>query len=297
MSDRATIGTIIPRADIVKHAVRLGAEVKNIRLSDDLPDEIIADLKRLLLEHRVIFFRDQGHLDDAEQQRFAIRLSSLIPHPITVGPSENFTISETKSDRANPLNTMNMDGSFDGGRSKIAILRGAAIPLYGDHMAWSSNAAAYLDLPDPLRMLADDLWAVRCAAFDYAVMDRGMEADKKCLDDVTTATIYQTTHPIVRVHHETGERLLLLGRSIQHFVGLQRYPSQRLFERLQSYITAPTNTVYWTWKSGDVAIWDNRATECYPLKPGDRHLVGGRIASESGVPGVRRLRSRTAEAA
>ncbi|SDF39881.1 taurine dioxygenase [Bradyrhizobium brasilense] len=297
MTDTTTIGTIIRRADVVKHTLRLGAEVKNIRLSDDLPDEVITAIKQLLLEHRVIFFRDQGHLNDAEQQRFAIRLSSLIPHPTTVDPSGGVTEPETQSDRASPMNMMNMDDSFDGGRSKIAILRGAAAPPYGDHMAWSSTAAAYLDLPDPLRMLADDLWAVRCAAFDYAVTDWATESDKKCLDDVSTGTIYQTTHPIVRVHHETGERLLLLGRSIEHFVGLQRYPSQRLFERLQSYITAPENTVYWTWKSGDVAIWDNRATECYLLKPGGRHLVGERVTSESAVPGLKRLRSRTAEAA
>ncbi|MGY4399280.1 TauD/TfdA dioxygenase family protein [Bradyrhizobium sp. USDA 3315] len=297
MSDTTTIGTVIPRADIVKHALRLGAEVKHIRLSDDLTDEVITAIKHLLLEHRVIFFRDQGHLDDAEQQRFAIRLSSLIAHPTTVDPSGDFTIPKAQSYRANPMNMMNLDDSFNGARSKIAILRGAAIPIYGDHMAWSSTAAAYLDLPDPLRMLADDLWAVRCAAFDYAFTDRAMESDKKCLDDVSTGTIYQTTHPIVRVHHETGERLLLLGRSIQHFVGLQRYPSQRLFERLQSYITAPVNTVYWTWKSGDVAIWDNRATECYPLNAGGRHSAGGAVTSEQGVRGLRKLRSRAAEAA
>ncbi|MHC2432703.1 TauD/TfdA dioxygenase family protein [Bradyrhizobium sp. USDA 4451] len=297
MTDTTTIGTIIPRADIVKQALRLGAEVRNIRLSDDLPDEVVAAIKQLLLEHRVIFFRDQGHLNDDEQQRFAIRLSSLIPHPTTVDLRGNFATPKTQLDRASPMNLMNMDDSLDSVRSKIAILRGAATPLYGDHMAWSSTAAAYFDLPDSLRMLADDLWAVRCAAFDYAVMDRATESYKKCLDDVSTGTNYQTTHPIVRVHHETGERLLLLGRSIQHFVGLQRYPSQRLFERLQSYITAPVNTVYWTWKSGDIAVWDNRATECYPLKPGGRHSIGGRVTSGSGVPALKRLSSRAAEAA
>ncbi|WP_456828276.1 TauD/TfdA dioxygenase family protein [Bradyrhizobium sp. USDA 4518] len=292
-----TIGNIIPRRDIVKHALRLGAEVKNIRLSDDLSDEVIAAIKQQLLEHRVIFFRDQGHLDDAQQQRFAIRLSSLIPHPTMVDTSGDLRIRETLSDRGSRMDMMSMDGSFNAARSKISMLRGAAIPLYGDHMAWSSTAAAYLDLPEPLRMLADTLWAVRCAAFDYAVTEGATEADKKCLDDVSTGTIYQTTHPVVRVHPETGDRLLSLGRSVQNFVGLQRYPSQKLFERLQSYLTAPANMVCWTWKSGDVAIWDNRATERYPMRAGGRHLPMGPVTSDADVPSLRKLRSRAAEAA
>ncbi|MGL3104640.1 TauD/TfdA dioxygenase family protein [Bradyrhizobium sp. BR 1432] len=295
MSNTTTIGNIIPRANIVKHALRLGAEVKNIRLSDDLSDEVIAAIKQLLLEHKIIFFRDQGHLDDAQQQRFAIRLSSLIPHPTTVDANEDLRIRETLSDGAGHMDMMNMDDSVNGARPKISILRGAAIPLYGDHMTWSSTAAAYLDLPEPLRMLVDTLWAVRCAAFDYAVTEGDTEADKKRLEDVSSGTIYETVHPIVRVHPETGERLLLLGRSVQNFVGLQRYPSQKLFERLQSYLMAPGNMVRWSWKQGDVAIWDNHATERYPIgKAGGRDLI---LRVDVDEAGMKRLGSRAAEAA
>lgn len=57
---------VIPRADIVKRAARIGAEIRNIKLSGDLPDQTIAAINELLLENKVIFFRDQGHLDDAE---------------------------------------------------------------------------------------------------------------------------------------------------------------------------------------------------------------------------------------
>ncbi|WP_225648078.1 TauD/TfdA dioxygenase family protein [Bradyrhizobium australafricanum] len=285
-----TVGNIVPR--VVKRALRLGAEVENIRLSDDLSDEVVAAIKQLLLEHKVIFFRDQGHLDDAQQQRFAIRLSSLVSNPTMVDISGDLRTRKMLADRASRIDTMSIDGCFSAARPKISMLRGAAIPLYEEHMAWSSTAAAYLDLPESLRMLADALWAVRCAAFDCAVTEGATEADKKCLDDVSTGTIYQTTHPVVRIHPETGERLLLLGQSVQNFVGLQRYPSQKLFERLQSYLTAPANVVCWTWKSGDVAIWDNRATERYSMK------VGGRqVASDADVPVLTKLRSRAAEAA
>ncbi|RXH21202.1 dioxygenase [Bradyrhizobium zhanjiangense] len=298
MSGTMTIDNVIPRADIVEHADRLGAEIKNIMLSDDLSDEVIIAINRLLLERKVILFRDQGHLDDAQQQRLVLRLESLIPNPTMLDTRGDLTIRKTLPDRAcSHVDQMYDDDVVSAGPT-ISVLREAAVPRFGADIAWSNTAAAYLDLPDSLRMLADNLWAVRCAAFDHIATEGATEADKRALDDVSTGTIYETTHPIVRVHPETGERMLSLGRSVQNFVGLQRYPSQRLFELLQSYLTAPQNTLCWNWKSGDVAIWDNRATEPYPVnKIGSPHWAMDQLAIDAGVPHIRRLKSRAAEAA
>ncbi|MEY9126952.1 MULTISPECIES: TauD/TfdA family dioxygenase [Bradyrhizobium] len=299
MSGTMIIDNVIPRADIVEHADRLGAEIKNITLSDDLSDEVIIAINRLLLERKVILFRDQGHLDHAQQQRLVLRLGSLIPNPTMLDTGGDLTIRKMLPDRAcSHVDQMNDDDVFSTRRPTMSVLREAAVPRFGADIAWSNTAAAYLDLPDPLRMLADNLWAVRCAAFDHIAMEGATEADKRALDDVSTGTIYETTHPIVRVHPETGERMLSLGRSVQNFVGLQRYPSQRLFELLQSYLTAPQNTLCWNWKSGDVAIWDNRAAEPYPVnKIGSPHLAMDQLAIDAGVPHMSRLKSRAAEAA
>ncbi|APG15025.1 taurine catabolism dioxygenase [Bradyrhizobium japonicum] len=299
MSGTMIIDNVIPRADIVEHADRLGVEIKNITLSDDLSDEVIIAINRLLLERKVILFRDQGHLDDAQQQRLVLRLGSLIPNPTMLDTMGDLTIRKTLPDRAcGHVDQMTDDDVVSARRQTISVLREAAVPRFSGDIAWSNTAAAYLDLPDPLRMLADNLWAVRCAAFDHTATEGATEADKRALDDVSTGTIYETTHPIVRVHPETGERMLSLGRSVQNFVGLQRYPSQRLFELLQSYLTAPQNTLCWNWKSGDVAIWDNRATEAYPMnKIGSPHLAMDQLAIDAGVPHMRRLKSRAAEAA
>ncbi|MVT78160.1 TauD/TfdA family dioxygenase [Bradyrhizobium cajani] len=299
MSGTMTVDNVIPRADIVKHADRLGIEIKNITLSDDLSDEAIIAINRLLLEHKVIFFRDQGHLADAQQQRFVLRLGSLIRNPTMLDTRGGLTIRKTLPDGAcDHVDQMNGDDLFSAARPAISVLRGAAIPPFGGEIALSSSVAAYLDLPDPLRMLADNLWAVRFAAFDHTAMEGTTEAGRQALEDVSTGTIYETAHPIVRVHPETGERMLSLGRSVQNFVGLQRYPSQRLFELLQSYLTAPQNTLCWNWKSGDVAILDDRAIETYPVnKMGCPHWAMDRLAIDAGVPHFKRLKSRTAEAA
>src|SRR5439155_2943378 len=129
-----------------------------------------------------------------------------------------------------------------------------------------NTAAAYESLPAPLKQLADSLWAVHSNAYDYAaVRSHATEADKKYYEDVFTGTIYETEHPVVRVHPETGERTLLLGNFVQRFVGYSKSDGQKLFDLLQSHITSPENTVRWRCQAGDVAIWDNRATQHYAV--------------------------------
>lgn len=281
MSNVTTMDSVIPRSDIVKSAARLGAEIKNIRLSDGLSDEVICAISQLLLEHKVIFFRDQGHLDGAEQQRFAVRLGSLIPR------TKNGTLNSDMAPGrgSGRADRMNMDLSFGDSCPKISVLRGVAIPPDGDDIIWSNTATAYLDLPEPLRMLADNLWAVHCSAFGCTVTRHALEMDTQQFDNVFTGTICETACPVVRVHPETGERLLVLGHSVQNFVGLEKYVSQKLFDRLQSYLTARENTVSWSWKAGDVVIWDNRATERYAVKKSSgRHRLERRIAIDEDMP-------------
>ncbi|MET4262384.1 hypothetical protein ABIC09_007362 [Bradyrhizobium sp. S3.12.5] len=81
MKETASTDSVISPSDLVKRAARIGVEIRNIKLSGDLPNQTIAVINSLLLEHKVIFFRDQGHLDDAEQERFAACLGRLVPHP------------------------------------------------------------------------------------------------------------------------------------------------------------------------------------------------------------------------
>ena len=76
---------------------------------------------------------------------------------------------------------------------------------------------------------------------------------------------YETEHPVVRVHPETGKRRLLLGHFVKQFVGLGQTESATLFGLLQARITRLENTIRWTWRPGDLAIWDNRATQHYAV--------------------------------
>ncbi|QKC98903.1 TauD/TfdA dioxygenase family protein [Mesorhizobium sp. NZP2298] len=279
------IDNVIPRTSVVKRAARIGAEITNVKLSGDLPDQIIAAIKELLLDHKVIFFRDQGQLDNAEHERFARRFGKPMLSP-TLDPAKGtMSILEIGHPGGFRTDIWHIDLAYLKAYPKILMLRGVVIPPVGGDTVWSNTAAAYLDLPTPLQRLADDLWGVHTNAYDFAVFARPTEAEKNVFDEARSRATFETEHPVVRVHPETGERTLVLGAYMKRFVDVPKYDGQKLFNLFESHITAPENTVRWNWKQGDVAIWDNRATMHYAARDyGDEPRVVRRVAIEGEIP-------------
>lgn len=238
MSNPVLVNQSIPESDVVPLTGRVGAEVTGVRLGGDLSDVAIAAINQLLLKYKVIFFRGQEHLEDVEQELFARRLGELVPH-LTHGPT------------AGTASILNLDSSRGGGRAdqwhtdvtfvdaypKFSVLRGVVIPTAGGDTIWSNTHAAYESLPAPLKLLADNLWAIHSNAYDYAaVCPRASAEEKKHFEEVFTSTISETEHPVVRVHPETGEKALLLGNFVQRLVGLSKSDSAELYELFQSYV-------------------------------------------------------------
>lgn len=155
----------------------------------------------------------------------------------------------------------------------LSVLRPVAITPGGRDTAWSNLRAAYLDLPLPLRMLADELWAIYRDESAEAGESGATEASTKSPDKEFVQANVEADRPVVSVHPETGERILALGGSEGRFVGLHKDTGQKLFHLLQSYVTAPENAVRWSWKVGDIAIWDNRAAQHYPIDDNQRALI------------------------
>ena len=168
---------------------------------------------------------------------------------------------------------------------KISILRGFVIPPYGGDTVWANTVAAYDGLPPALKTLAESLWAVHSNLYDYAAArPQASAAATKQYEEVFTSTVYETEHPIVRVLR-TGERSLVLGYFFRRFVGYSQSDSNHLFEMLQSHVTRLENTVRWRWHAGDVAIWDNTATQhCAIIDYGDQKRVVRRSTVMGEVP-------------
>ncbi|HEY4986819.1 MAG TPA: TauD/TfdA family dioxygenase [Bradyrhizobium sp.] len=247
-------------------AGRIGAEILGVKLGGNLDVDTVAGIRQALLTHKVIFFRGQDHLTDAEQEAFGKLLGSLVPHPTVPKIDGTEVALNIKSDGSYAANQWHTDVTFVDAYPLASILRAVNLPPKGGDTVWANTAAAYEHLPLPLRELADKLWALHTNAYDYAATRPDASPDRlKHHATVFASTTYETEHPLVRIHPETGERTLLLGNFAQKIIGLNREDSARLINIFQDHITRLENTVRWHWAPGDVAIWDNRATQHYGI--------------------------------
>ncbi|WP_277497404.1 MULTISPECIES: TauD/TfdA family dioxygenase [unclassified Nocardioides] len=250
---------------------RLGARIEGVRLGGDLPDAVVAAVRDALLRHQVVFLRDQHHLDDATHAAFAERLGPLTTaHPtVNTGSARVLRVTANKGMAANAWHT---DVTFVDRVPAISVLRAVTLPPYGGTTAWASTVAAYDAMPAPLKALVEGLWAVHTNSYDYAQLDEEHDQpDAHYTRDDFASTVFETRHPVVRVHPETGRRSLVLGNFVKRFEGFNASESHQLFHLLQGRITKLENTVRWTWQPGDVALWDNRATQHYAVADFDEH--------------------------
>ena len=248
--------------DIVPVAGRIGAEIRGIQLSGDLDEVTVAAIRTALVRHKVIFFRDQTSLDDAAQEAFAERIGQPVAHPtVPVAEGSRFLL-ELDSREGYAASSWHTDVTFVPAYPEASILRAITVPQAGGDTLWANGVTAYEELPDGLKTLVDGLWAVHTNDYDYAGAFANAPAERvRQHKSVFASTVYETEHPVVRVHPESGERALLVGHFVKKFVGLSAADSQRLLAILQDHITKPENTVRWRWRAHDVAIWDNRSTQ------------------------------------
>ncbi|MCZ0204490.1 TauD/TfdA family dioxygenase [Streptomyces achromogenes] len=260
-----------PAVTVQKVGGRLGAVLTGVRLGGDLPAETVAEIRAALLEHKVVFFRGQDHLDEEQHEAFGRLLGTPVAHP-TVPSADGRYSFPVDSDHGGRANQWHSDVTFVPAYPAFSILRAVVVPPYGGNTLWANTATAYARLPQPLRRLADELRAVHSNDYDYAALRPDALPEQLArFREVFTSTKFLTEHPVVRVHPETGERVLLLGNFVQRIKGLTAPDSRALFQLFQSHIERPENTVRWQWQAGDVAIWDNRATQHYGVDDSDDH--------------------------
>lgn len=278
-------------------AGRIGAEIRGVRLSKDLDRATVRAIRSAWLQHKVIFFRGQHHLDDHSQEQLVELFGGpAVPHPTVPVIKNTEFVHELDSRYGGRANSWHTDVTFVDAYPRASILRALVVPAHGGDTVWANTAAAYHDLSPELRELADKLWALHTNEYDYLANKHNVsEEDLKRFQEVFTSTVYETEHPVVHVHPETGERNLLLGHFVKHFLGLPSADSAHLFQVLQSHVTRLENTVRWTWQVGDVAIWDNRATQHYAINDyGDQHRLVRRVTVHGVAPvAVDGRRSRT----
>ncbi|MGO4444959.1 TauD/TfdA dioxygenase family protein [Mycobacterium sp. 2YAF39] len=288
---------VSPMLRVVKLSANIGARIDGIDLTADVDPASASKINTALLEHKVVFFRDQHRLDDDGQLALAAKLGTpTVAHPTVTSRGAQLLPIDSRYDKANAWHT---DVTFVDRIPKASLLRAISLPEYGGTTTWANTETAYETLPEPLRALADNLWAVHTNAYDYAAdVDRRLETLTDTVREYREEFVsdyYETEHPVVRVHPETGKRVLLLGQFVKNFVGLGATESATLFGLFQTRITKLENTIRWSWQPGDLAIWDNRATQHYAVSDyDDQYRRLNRVTLAGDIPvDVHGQRSRT----
>ncbi|MCL6733395.1 TauD/TfdA dioxygenase family protein [Streptomyces neyagawaensis] len=243
----------------------IGAKVAGVDIARPLDDETVAELREALNVHKALVF-DVVNLDDASQQAFVRHFGDITTaHPTVPSVDGTPNVLPVDSERGRAANHWHTDVTFVLNPPQATSLRSITIPPYGGETLIANAAAAYRDLPEPLRALADTLWAEHTNDYDYAVPEEALDEQQAAARAQFTSIEYRTVHPVVRVHPLTGERGLFIGGFAQRIVGLSTGESRKLLDLFQSYVTRPENVLRHRWSENQLVIFDNRITQHYAI--------------------------------
>jgi len=248
----------------------IGAEISGVDLTRPVTPELAADIQKALHDWRVIFFRDQ-HIDNDQLKAFGRAFGPLTPaHPIAEGLEDHPEIWERTVDEYRARRTRNdalppgrepprdykgwhIDITFVANPNRYSILYGVEIPPYGGDTLFTNLIEAYRGLSPSIQKLIDGLQAVhRTSGYD----SQGARPRR----DGRSTGPFVSLHPLVRVHPETGEKLLFLNPgTVSHIVGLKERESQALLDLLFYEATRPEYQVRFHWRPKSLVVWDNQA--------------------------------------
>jgi len=250
----------------------IGAAISGVDLRD-VDDETIAEIRRIWLHRKVVFFPGQ-HLDEAAHQAFAARFGELteghpvipsvegFPNVFEIDYSKARELYATYGDVASKTQGLgwHTDVTFMRRPPAGSILRAVLVPVAGGDTAFSNQEAAFEALSPSLQDFLSTLHAVHDgrAQFKAALEQVGSGRwEGKELPEIEPVV-----HPVVRTHPETGAKVLFVNPGFtSHIVELTRFESDALLSYLYAHSVRPEFVVRYHWKSGDLGFWDNRATQ------------------------------------
>ena len=246
---------------VTPKGVTLGAEISGVRLSGDLPDEVIAEIRRAWLDYKVVYVRDQD-ISSTEHVEFARRFGELEVHPFLLGSEEHPELVrfEKGVEASGFENGWHHDVTWRENPSMGAILRSIQVPATGGDTAFSDMAAAYDGLDDQMKERLDGLQA----AHDYTLAFGSFVDDSKKADMREQYPVVH--HPIVRTHPETGRKLLFVNAYFtSHVVDMDEHEGNQLLRYLISRASIMEYQYRVAWEPNQVTLWDNRIVQHYAL--------------------------------
>ena len=252
----------------------LGAELSGIHIGAASRDPgLMAEVRALLLAHRVLFFRDQD-ITRAEHVAFARHFGPLEDHPVAGSDPEHpglvriYKSPEVPNDRYE--NSWHTDATWRERPPFGCVLRCIECPPVGGDTMWANMVLAYERLPAHVKQ---QIRALRARHSIEATFGAAMPIEKRL---ALKAQYPDAEHPVVRTHPETREQVLFVNGFTTHFTNFHtpdnvRYGQDyapgagQLLQYLQSQAFIPEYQVRWRWRPNSVAMWDNRSTQHYAV--------------------------------
>jgi len=253
----------------------IGAELSNVHIGAALEDDdLMAAIKQAWLQHRVIFFRDQD-ITRAEHVAFARRFGELEDHPVVGShPDHPGLVQIYKTPESPPErneNSWHTDATWRDQPPLGCVLRCVECPPVGGDTMWVNMVMAYENLPEDIKTKIAPLRARHSIEASFGA---AMPIEKRL---ALKAQYPDAEHPVVRIHPETGEKILFVNSSFTtHFTnyntpanvryGLDKSPgASQLLNYLTSQAMIPEYQVRFRWKKNSMAFWDNRSTQHYAV--------------------------------
>jgi len=277
----ATASPAIVRSDALSRSIKveqltcaIGAELSNVNLGVASRDPgLVAEIRALLLRHKVLFFRDQD-ITRAEHVAFARHFGDLEDHPVAGSDPENpglvriYKSPEQPNDRYE--NSWHTDATWREKPPFGCVLRCVECPPVGGDTMWANMALAYERLPESVKT---QIAGLRARHSIEASFGAAMPTEKLL---ALHAQFPDAEHPVVRTHPETGEKVLFVNAFATHFTNWHTPDNVRvgqdysqtgpqLLQYLISQAHIPEYQVRFRWKPNSMAMWDNRATQHYAV--------------------------------
>jgi taurine dioxygenase len=252
----------------------IGAELSNVNLGDASRDPIlVAEIRQLLLRHKVLFFRDQD-ITRAEHVAFARHFGDLEDHPVAGSDPENpglvriYKSPDSPNDRYE--NAWHADATWREKPPFGCVLRCVECPPVGGDTMWANMVLAYEKLPEHIKT---QIAGLRARHSIEASFGAAMPIEKR---HALHAQFPDAEHPVVRTHPETGEKILFVNPFATHFTNFHtpenvRYGQDyapgaaQLLHYLIGQAQIPEYQVRFRWKKKSMAMWDNRSTQHYAV--------------------------------
>ena len=264
----------------------LGAEIAGVDLAAELSDAMIGAIRQALLDHLVIFFRDQD-LPPARFLAFARRLGTPIEYPFVKGIEgypEIINVAKLEHETVNFGGVWHADTTYLQEPPMATLLVARQVPEAGGDTLFANQYLAYDRLSEKLRALLRGLRGVSSSA--KADASRTREDRIRSDGSAEARKLLVAEHPAVRTHPETGRKALYVNRAHTiGFAGMTEAESRPMLEFLFDHQIRPEFTCRFRWTPGALAIWDNRCAQHYAVNDyaGQRRIMQ-RITLAGGVP-------------